>query len=101
MCYLDKEDREANAYLQDFDATITTPAIQRHDVYTKALGAVREYETLSYFESLPHGPHRIKHGGCVIALDRERQPDRPGTVRKPGIRRLSGVNHTKRRWGGK
>lgn len=84
--------------LQDFDAEITPPIIQRHDVYTKALRAVREHEALTHFENMEDAPRRIKHGGCVIALDRERQPDRPGTVRKPGIRRQRQGSFTKRRW---
>lgn len=87
--------------LNDFDATITTLPIQRHDAYAKALAAVKEQVHLAWIETLPHDLRRIKDGACMIAVDREREPDKPGTVRKPGIRRLSGVKHTKRRWSGK
>lgn len=103
MTYLNNDhfqpDLETLNTLNDFDETVSAPTIHSHDAYTKALNAVREQVELARLESLRDGPRRIQHGGCMIALDRERQPDKPGTVRKPGIRRQNGISHTKKRWG--
>lgn len=91
-------DLETLETLNDFDETVSAPTIHSHDAYTKALNAVREQVELARLESLRDGPRRIQHGGCMIALDRERQPDKPGTVRKPGIRRQRQGTLTKKRW---
>ena len=85
-----------------FDPDITVH-VPRHDAarYTKALDAVKEQIHLAWIESLPHEARRIVVGGCMIALDREREPDKPGTVRKPGIRRVQTTTVRKKRWSGR
>jgi hypothetical protein len=88
--------------LNDFDDNITL-LIPSHSAaaYTKALQAVRDQVHIAWIESLPHDARRIVLDGTTIALDREREPDKPGTVRKPGIRRVQTTTVRKKRWGGR
>lgn len=87
--------------LNDFDPAITKALlIPSHGAYAKALAAVKEQVHMAWVESLPHDLRRIEVDGCTIALDREREADKPGTVRKPGIRRTVAVTRSKR-WSGR
>lgn len=86
--------------LNEFDAAITTLPILSHDAYAKALQAVKQQVHVAWIETLPHDMRRIKDGDCIIALDREREADKPGTVRKPGIRLTHRVARSKR-WSGR
>lgn len=86
--------REAKA----FNATLTQVRPQ-HDLYSKALLALREHETCKFIENqlesseagsiMLHGAHYVKRGDGL--------PDKPGTVRRPGVRRQFGSNR-KQRW---
>ena len=102
MTYLNNDhfqpDLQTLNELNDFDANITALPIHSHHAYAKALDAVKQEVHLAWLSTLPHDLRRIKDGATIIALDQERQADKPGTVRRPGIRRLTTKNHRKPRW---
>lgn len=90
-------DLEAWETLNDFDETITQ-TIPSHDAYVKAKQALTSYIDLDLLKELAQGARRITHDGCVIALDHAPQPDKPGTVRRPGTSRQTHIHHRKARW---
>lgn len=103
MSHLNNEhfthDLDAWQKLNEFDEEITVAVIPSHHAYVAAKKAVNEFMALDTIKELAAGARRITHDGCVIALDREPQPDKPGTVRRPGTRRQTHIKHTKARFG--
>ena len=81
----DLNDLEA---LNDFDDTLTQPKPLRHDLYCKAHDAVTATRTMQHIEAQLRGcgKTKINHAGSIFARG-DCAPDRPGTVRNPGVRR--------------
>jgi len=84
---LERESRE-------FDPTITMPKPPRHDLYSAALAAVRETENLIWEQQQIDAGRVIYHAGTIMARG-DCEPDRPGTIRRPGTRR---IGHKKQKW---
>lgn len=93
MCKLNNDhfthDADELQQLNDFDDTLSQ-ARPRHDLYSKAHVAVREIETLQHIQKQLHEACHVVYAGRVFARA-DGSPDRPGTVRKPGVRRVPTV----------
>lgn len=95
-----ERDREIAAEEAKFDPTLTI-ARPQHDLYSKALSAIKEHQTClavqAAFEDCDAA--EIMLHGVRYVRRADGQPDKPGTVRAPGVRRQFGSNR-KQRWAG-
>lgn len=82
--------------LNDFDDSLTQAPV-RHDLYSKALASVRECDTIAFIQHQLREADTctVRIAGTIFARG-DGQPDKPGTVRKPGTRRQC---HRKTHWG--
>lgn len=89
-------EREAKA----FNATISQ-ARPQHDLYSKALAALKDHETCNIVQERfdTSDAAEIMLHGVRYVRRADGQPDKPGTVRSPGVRRQFGSNR-KQRWAG-
>lgn len=93
-CQLDKNDRavlEAGK-LKDDEIQVKHPF--RHDTYSECLKAEREVRTMQFLQQQLRDGCTVYDAGRIMARG-DGQPDKPGTVRAPGTRRVS---HRKARW---
>lgn len=93
-----ERDAEIAAELAAFDATLTL-ARPQHDFYSKALKALREHEACKLIQEAfeKSDADEIMLHGARYVRRADGQPDKPGTVRRPGVRRQFGSNR-KQRW---
>ncbi len=90
----DEDDGAAFDTLRQFDPEMKLPQPPRHDLYTAALKGEREARAMIFLQQQLHDGCAVYDGGRIIARG-DTAPDKPGTVRSPGTRRVS---HRKARW---
>lgn len=94
----DERDAEVAIAIRGFDDELTLPATQ-HDTFSKAQRAMQQHLATCDFESRVHDAGTIMLHGAKYVARGDGCPDKPGTVRAPGIRRQFGSGR-KQRWSG-
>lgn len=94
--HLQNERQKELASLNDFDPTLTQ-ARPQHDAFSKAQRALKQHLELCQLEAMVQAGTIMLEAGRPLVCHGDGLPDKPGTVRKPGVRRQFGSNR-KQRW---
>jgi len=97
MDILDQEERRIAQENAAFDPTLNV-SCSHHALYNKALVKLREHDAINMLQdTIERVGGSMVLGGEVYVSRGDGCPDKPGTVRSPGIRRQFSSNR-KQRW---